>query len=159
MIVNSQELLKIKRDRSGVIPFTIIDNKTYFLLAKDKKTGELGDFGGGSKKNENALETAKREFEEESKGIFIGEYSDLNRYLNNVTVLNDKMAVTFLQVDMTWFYSACKTFRRQRKSKDEIYDIVWVDFETFQNLVMERVNHRKFKMWPKVSKFFQRISV
>jgi len=56
--------------RAGVIPFTIYDNRLYFLMGIDRATGELTDFGGHSKMTETIAETALRELTEETCEIF-----------------------------------------------------------------------------------------
>ena len=58
--------------RSGVIPY-YLDPKTkkiIFLLAIDRRSGDYTDFGGGVKQTETALSGAKREFLQETNGIY-----------------------------------------------------------------------------------------
>lgn len=57
--------------RAGVI-FYYFDSldQLKFILAVDKKYGELTDFGGGIKQGESFIDAAIRETEEESYGIF-----------------------------------------------------------------------------------------
>lgn len=54
---------------AGILPYIKIDNKTYFLLGKDKRS-KWSDFGGKSelKDNNNPKNTAIREFFEETSG-------------------------------------------------------------------------------------------
>jgi len=57
--------------RSGIIPYYVNKNKTIiFLLAIDRKSGDYTDFGGGVKQVETALLGAKREFVQETDGIY-----------------------------------------------------------------------------------------
>ena len=66
MLTSTSILGSIKTLRSGVIPYTIWNDELHFLFARHAATGELGDFGGGTKKYETALVAALREFKEES---------------------------------------------------------------------------------------------
>lgn len=56
--------------RAGVIVYTVHNNELYFLLGIDRRTREFTDFGGGCKQSETLLESAWREFGEESCDIF-----------------------------------------------------------------------------------------
>lgn len=75
-IINGQDS-KIKRTlirRCGIIPYTIINGIKYFCFGIDTKTNNITDFAGGRKRDESFFEGAKREFNEESLGIFKGYY-------------------------------------------------------------------------------------
>lgn len=64
---------KIKKSsirRCGVIPYVIIKNVIYFCFGIDNRTKDITDFAGGRKFNETFSESARREFEEESLGVF-----------------------------------------------------------------------------------------
>lgn len=56
--------------RSGVIPYTVINNEIFWLMGIDRY-GRLGDFGGGcrSSKKETAYSCCLREIDEESSGL------------------------------------------------------------------------------------------
>ncbi|ESU36939.1 Hypothetical protein DHA2_150836 [Giardia duodenalis] len=54
---------------AGVIPYTVSNGVTYFLMVKTNSKG-FGDFGGKIEHNELPHEIAAREAEEESNGIF-----------------------------------------------------------------------------------------
>lgn len=54
---------------AGVIPYTVSKGVTYFLMVKTNDRG-FGDFGGRIEHNELPHETAAREADEESNGIF-----------------------------------------------------------------------------------------
>ena len=162
MIVNSNFLTNRKIDRSGIIPYTNLDGEMYFLLAEDSYTGELGDFGGGSKYKESGLDTAKREFEEESKGIFKSEYPNIGFFSNKISVIDKNMAITFVYINPEWKTEnrAIKLFHANKGPNDEISDIVWVNKSTFEKLVQNRkvcVNFKTLKMWKKVRHFFKAI--
>ena len=56
----------------GILPYTIINNKLYFLLQKsDFKRNLFSDFGGKREDDDlNIMYTAAREFSEETNGLF-----------------------------------------------------------------------------------------
>lgn len=155
MFINSNFLLNKKINRSGIIPFTFKDGRCYLLLAQDMKTGEYGDFGGGSKLHENALQAAKREFEEESRGIFKSKFPHLSSYLEKVSIINkdETMAITFLYVDNWTDY--IDEFRNQR-SDGEISNIKWIEWVIFCQLINNRFV-KNMKLWSKFQGFFKNI--
>ena len=57
---------------AGVLPYTIQSGMTYFLLGKDARDGLLSDYGGKCEPEDKGipLNTAIREFNEESLGMF-----------------------------------------------------------------------------------------
>jgi hypothetical protein len=156
MITNSTYLLGLTIVRSGVIPYAIVNGDILFLLAKDRITGELGDFGGGAKHREKALYTTMREFEEESRGIFKQEYDSIEKYKNMISIVSRNMAITFVPVDLKWRSEAHRSFMAagSRYMKDEVCDVIWVDRTTLSKLVF-RGNSTPGLMWSKVRNFFK----
>jgi len=64
------------RTGAGVIPFAIKDGLTWFLFHKTfsgRRAGLLVDFGGGSRSGESQLQTAAREFVEETDAMYFAE--------------------------------------------------------------------------------------
>ena len=57
---------------AGVLPYTIQSGMTFFLLGKDARDGLLSDYGGKCEPEDKGipLNTAIREFNEESLGMF-----------------------------------------------------------------------------------------
>ena len=57
---------------AGILPYTFHNNNIYFLLGKEhygRDKGKYSDFGGKFENNETPLQTAKREFKEESINV------------------------------------------------------------------------------------------
>ena len=108
MITDCVEANTIRRCRSGVVPYTVIDEKIYLLFGVDSKYNELTDFGGGVKKNETIVSGGLRELREESCGIF----SDikLDDIQECITIIGNKMAIIFIPLDPGWYYDAEKIF-------------------------------------------------
>jgi hypothetical protein len=77
MITNIEEIKNKKLRRGGIIPFYYDHsrNEYRYIFGIDRKHYELTDFGGRrEKKDKNIIYTAKREFKEETSGVF-GEIS------------------------------------------------------------------------------------
>jgi hypothetical protein len=148
----STEILNLKTVRSGVIPFTFFNDHFRFCLAKDRKTGELGDFGGGVKKGEDSITGGIRELEEESNGIFCD--IDIDYAIGNgLPLLDDnrrKMAIFLVYVEPPMISQSRVNF----KPSDEISDIVWVTEEELYVLIYNR-DCNKGVMWKKISSFLK----
>jgi 8-oxo-dGTP pyrophosphatase MutT (NUDIX family) len=68
---------------AGFLPVAIHNGKLYFLFGKENKyadTPGFADFGGGTDNKEPFLETALREFTEETTGFF-GSIASLRQYV------------------------------------------------------------------------------
>jgi|DewCreStandDraft_4_1066084.scaffolds.fasta_scaffold02053_33 hypothetical protein len=65
--------------RGGILPYTVIDGVRLYCFALDSSSADLTDFGGRrDRRDKDILETALREFYEESLGVFGNiRYSDL----------------------------------------------------------------------------------
>jgi hypothetical protein len=156
MLTYAAHLVLRKTSRGGVIPYTIINGKVHFLLARDHKTRDLGDFGGGIKKNESCLGGSMREWVEESNGIFSISPDDI---LDKLAILDGtKMVIIFVPIDKSWFKNAQKEFeKKKKKNSNEISEIVWVDEDRFAMLVCGL--YRYEKLWSRVQKFFMKTDV
>lgn len=84
--------------RSGVIIYTIYNNTLQFILGIDTKSGNITDFGGGSKVNENVIETGLRELTEESLGVFGNITRD--EIKDHIIVYNSNMAILFIHLNI-----------------------------------------------------------
>jgi hypothetical protein len=171
MIVPTSYLASVKTNRCGVIPYTVVGDESgrdiYFLLARHKRTKELGDLGGGVRKTEFALTAGAREFFEESKGIFYESYPSANDMLNTFSIIEGKnMAIIFLPLDQKWLHIAQDRFMDivpTKKALDEVSELVWVTETQFMNLVFlgyklpsNKKFHRDEILWTKIQNFFQR---
>lgn len=75
LFVKGLELINFTSKRASIQVYTILNGKLYFLLGicsafENSNLGDLGDFGGTHKKNENSATTAIREFNEETNLLF-----------------------------------------------------------------------------------------
>ncbi len=145
-ITSGEKLARESLKRCGIIPYLIHNDIIYFLLARHQETGELGDFGGGIRKNEFALDGALRELGEESKYIFGTILAD---ELGTKVALreDDKMGVIFMPLTKEWFQKATKEFERRRieesasatkrKASDEISELVWVSETELKRMIYD----------------------
>ena len=144
--------------RSGVIPFTIKNNRLYFLLGIDNNTGEFTDFGGGLKKGEQAVDTAYREFNEESCNLF-NNYVTKKDVNNSLYIINFKatIAIYFVKIDFFWLNNIEENFsiyqknHRNIKKHNELKGIRWVNEVEFENIAF---NYKCNYMWKKIQNIF-----
>ena len=144
--VTGSRLASFRTIRAGVIPYRVdpLTGDLSFLLARHGSSKELGDFGGGVRKNESALQAAFREFAEETLGVFSDFYSqpeDLG--LCPTFVDGRSMSVIFAPVPFDFdvekhFGEARKKNHSssvQRKAFVEISDVVWTSNGEFRKLI------------------------
>jgi 8-oxo-dGTP pyrophosphatase MutT (NUDIX family) len=151
MLVDSKILQQCKRNRAGVIPYVCFDEKLYFILAQDRRTLDLCDFGGGCKKDENALQTAIREFKEESNGIF-KEYYNEEKFDNTYALMNKKMTIIFLPISKEWLEIARRRFLIS--FNPEVIDITCIDETTFRNIIYKSEFDTRKRVWIRIQNFF-----
>lgn len=89
--------------RVGIVPF-FIENQDEkqdlnFFLMLDSKFQELTDCGGLPKENESWIETAIRESEEESRGIFTFDQRYISRY--GIVFWREDYRIAIIFVDVT----------------------------------------------------------
>ena len=136
--------------RAGVIPYIVNKGRLYILLARDRKTMEICDFGGGVKKYENCFEGALREFNEETCGIFSKEI-DVDDLKYSIAVCNSKNThvIFFVRINPDWYYFAINKFHKTIKyttklEKLENDTIFWVEHDDFIRLFQDT---KSKKVW------------
>lgn len=88
---------------AGILPVAIYKNSYYFLFSREalypkhKSSGQWSDFGGSGEKGETVFQTAIREGQEESSGIF-GTQKQLQKLVqtNFITKINIQHYTTYL---------------------------------------------------------------
>lgn len=142
VVVDGRTLRNIRTQRSGVIPYVCHRGTTYFLLGKDKKFQEYCDFGGGTKKNESAIQTGMREFQEETSNMFDSQTYSTDFEDSRLAIMYNNMAVLFVPVKVEWLLQAEKLF----PGNSEISDVVWFTYDDICRLI------RSDKMWKRLRK-------
>jgi ADP-ribose pyrophosphatase YjhB (NUDIX family) len=142
--------------RAGIIPYTIKNNELFFLLARDRKTLELTDFGGGIKKNETLFSAAIRELNEESCCIFQNIITP-DTLSTSIAITNHSFThvIFFVEVSNTWLLTANKFFRNsissfQQKEFLENVSILWIHWKKLFYII--RTNSSP-KLWEKLRRF------
>src|SRR5579875_896569 len=143
---------KIKR--AGIIPYTFINDKLYICLGKDIRTGDLTDFGGGRKENENIIYCAVREANEETRCAF-GRLRP-NEMGNYYCLYNSSMLIILIPVSSNDgdirdvskynFDNMVNISEKQSKYRcyNEISDIVWLSEEEIDEIFSDIPNIRLF---------------
>lgn len=126
--------------RCGIIPYVFRHNRPEFCVAKDYKTRDYTDFGGTRQARETTLETAFRELEEESAGIFSLSPERRKNIMSEPCIYNNKMLIVFVHLDhftQDWtlrkvgkqmssitaaFAQLCESCRRESES----YSLHWL---------------------------------
>jgi len=80
---------------AGILPYTYINNDTYYLFGLDKSTGLYSDFGGRCERNDtNNYTCAIREMQEETLSIISPQELFIN--LNTIYKVNTLYYVSYL---------------------------------------------------------------
>ena len=125
--------------RAGIIPWIIDGNgETYLLLGLDKKDKVWADLGGRTEKEETTLETAIREYLEESRSVLT---VDLKRtsigVISNVRK-NYKQVILFVNIiPNSYILNINETFQKtipKNKYEDEMSELRWLRWEDFMSL-------------------------
>jgi hypothetical protein len=168
-LLPASKLSKVKTYRASVLPYTVLYDdddipKIYYLIARDKISGEWNDFGGGVKKNETVLEAGYREFQEESRNIFVSMYPSPNSLSMSAAILDIKSykaSVIFLPVKSDRITTTAKVFndqglRDQYKAKrhyNEIDIVEWISEDVFWGLVQGKL-YKSSRMWNRCRDFY-----
>ncbi len=151
------ELSKKRTLRASVIPYIVLGETIYFLLAQDKKSKQITDFGGGVKKYESSMSGALREFREESREIFEGTiYTCHNNKVLDIALIKDNMSVLFVPIDEKWYGNATSVFNSSNKKDGvfgEVSKIFWVSSDQFVN-IFENTDVKN-KMWIRLQRFYR----
>jgi len=158
-------LAKVKTTRAAVIPYVVIEdeegiNVLHYLLAIDKDSGDITDFGGGVKQNEVSLTASLREFKEESDEIFGTLYDKINNSATNIALLDKSMSVLFIPLPYEWYNTASEKFNERKtspiydkkKSHNEVSELLWFN----ENEFLQLISPDNTRMWSRVKRFYHR---
>jgi len=141
----------VKPQRGGGLFYYMEDQKLYFGLGRDAKTGEITDFAGGIKykRNENAITGSIREFNEETLNICELKVDEAIYFyciydINNITLL---IPVINKQLISSTFNEMKTHFTSQNL---EVTDIIWLTEEELFYLL----NHTD-KIYKRFGDFFK----
>ena len=144
--------------RSGAIVYTHHKGKTYFCLGIDSEYGDLTDFGGGVKKDENIIEGGLRELEEESQGIF-GKFiynhvkDSLAVYSNNMLIMFIKSDINMDESKMVFNNRIMDKINKNPETNLEVSNILWLSCDEF----IECIEGFGLRIYVRVSKMLDKI--
>lgn len=161
---NKRPVVSMKPRRAGIIPFAVHPEtkKLWFCLARDSRSLELGDFGGGVKCYETPFNGAVREFNEETLGSFGLDYQYISKN-SQFEIKRKNASIFFVRVPWDIVRDVIDIFRQMYtlvtssstsssssgENKHEVCDIVWVNENAFNDLLITGQSGKNV-MWGKV---------
>lgn len=119
--------------RAGIIPFSVHNDIVYLLLGYSKEINPVwADLGGRAEKNETTIETALREYTEESRNVLPLDLSRTRKIL--ITSKNEKPDQAILLVETQFNPKINKNFESispKNRYEDEMYLLQWIPYHTF----------------------------
>ena len=150
--------------RSGVVFYAFINEELHICFGRDKKTGDLTDFGGSriERTNESSIKCAVREGNEESRFAFSKLNTDQVQgfcclYSSNMMIIFvpvvspdpdiDIREITKQNFDDSRFLN---NYQRKDRRYNEISELVWINETQIDNLFSEAP---VIQMYAKVRRF------
>ena len=133
-------------NRAGIIPYLIDKEKEKFiLLGIDKRSGVYADLGGTTEKGETALETAIREFLEESRSVISVDLSKTTSIIFSKVSKKKKQVLLFAEVELSKYnVEIDKEFQERvprNKYEDEMSRLIWINLQEFLNIPDNILSH------------------
>ena len=127
--------------RAGIIPFVIHNGTTYILLGySNEKNPVWADLGGRSEYNENTIQTALREFGEESRYVLPIDLNRISKILitgRDGSIYPDQVLLV-IEIDPsphnTYINSAFQSTAPKTQYEDEMSLLQWVPYDTFLSM-------------------------
>lgn len=125
--------------RAGVIPYMIIDGITYILLGySNEKNAVWADLGGRAEQNETTLDTALREFGEESRYVIPPNLNKISKILitgRPGSIYPDQVHLV-IEYDSSYYNINDKFITTVPKTQyeDEMVFLKWISYEDFMKM-------------------------
>jgi len=124
--------------RAGIIPYMIYNGVTYVLLGYSKESNPVwADLGGRAEKGETTLDTALREFGEESRYVLS---IDLNK-VSKILISGNRSSVQvhlIIEVSPTPYnININDAFQKtvpKTQYEDEMSFLQWIPYDTFMSM-------------------------
>lgn len=164
ILTSASKLSTIRTLRAGVLPYTVVRNsqgqdEVWYLIARDRKSIDWSDFGGGVKKYEYSLDAGFREFNEESRSVLGSVCKSPNALSSSAALVNKGISSVIMYpvdpnrlTDVSDMYSQYEWGPRG-KQYNETDCIQWVSEHTFWALVHGQ-KYEYSKMWSVCRKFY-----
>ena len=124
--------------RAGIIPFMVYDDITYVLLGFSNETNPVwADLGGRSEYEENTIQTAVREYGEESRYVLPADLTRINKVLltGREGSHHPDQVLLVIQTDPTPYNIniniAFQATSPKTPYEDEMSILQWVPYDTF----------------------------
>ena len=127
--------------RAGIIPFLVHQGETYVLLGLSKEKNPVwADLGGRTEHGETPIQTAIREYGEESRYVIPPNLNRLNKVLltgKEGSVYPDQILLV-IEVDPTFYNininSAFQSTVPKSKYEDEMTLLQWIPYNDFLSM-------------------------
>ena len=126
---------------AGIIPFVKYKNKNFFLLGLEKSNNKWSGFVGNCENNETPLNTAVREFNEETAMLFLN--YDIHSIIKNKNYIiersstNKPVYLWFIELHKDLFYDLNHRFNMNKKNLSDVYKekerLEWFTIEEIKN--------------------------
>lgn len=122
--------------RAGIIPFVVYDGITYVLLGYSKEKKPVwADLGGRAEEGETTLETALREYGEESRNVLALDLNRIQKIL--ITSRNGipDQVILIVEIDFSsdvfGINDKFLNILPKNQYEDEMSLLQWIPYETF----------------------------
>lgn len=129
--------------RGSLVPFTIVNGKTYYYFGIDHNFGHLSDLGGGIDSTDKSIvHTALREYSEETNNLFYN--IDIDELNGDRFVIIDKTFVIFHSID---YYKINKNYSSEllniieNGGNVEIEDIIPIELKQIDKLLSHKIDY------------------
>lgn len=153
-----------KQKRAGAVPYTIIKNKIYICLGRDRKTSDLTDFAGMKNKGESVIDAALREFAEESRGVFGQILADKingckciydeQKWLLLVPVISYNSDIIEVTRNNFSRYSFIDPDNRRDRIYNEVKSLVWLNEKKIYDVLICKNRLRNYNVYTKTLSMF-----
>jgi hypothetical protein len=139
-----------KYKRAGIIPVVERDGTLFFGFSVSTWDGAMGDFGGGREKSDvDALDTALREYSEESFNVFGVLTRDM---LQDCLVIQTPQTIEIIVPVPGPFYQYTERFREilRHQPNDEVQNIVWVSRAQLILILNQHTSSKLYLIYDKI---------
>lgn len=160
----------------GIIPYSVHNNKVYFLCGIDYND-KISDLGGKIDKGESAIDCAVREFYEESVGLFANK-KDIKKFIQNgkknkntkiIKLGADSCYITYMikskyepiitdAYEILYKYIKNCDFVKYDEGYFEMKSLKWIDYDTLKKHVNTKnkiIDRRFFAILKIISKKYK----
>jgi hypothetical protein len=133
--VSDLNIYKKSLKRAGIVLFAKYKKSIWFGMGIDRMSGDISDFGGHRmKKDSDILETAIREFEEETLGV-CGKIKKEN-IKNCYSVHDNNIVVIFYPTEIN-IKESINIFKNTVSGNTEMSGLIWIKQEKLKRILSD----------------------